>query len=306
MHETFLRILSRADANSSGINVYPYHEISEFSPGALDRFVQLGILREIAPSTGVRCDECEENCWIEPTFHDLPKGRVAYYSCNRNEQVGGFFVELDRFRQWELNFAGLANLMAKAIKPTGGIKEDVSGRIWFLGTVVRDQDATDIFLARGLIWPDAADVLRQASRLQAAKGPIIIVSAKLPSVEIFGEKPPTVRSLAELATVTARTFKVDMARLLCSDVALVATQGEHTEALTEIEIDILETLASNHSKTMIQVEISAAAGYSRSAIQDGLKRLHKLRLIAKPAGTKRKGFALTQRGSALAKASGQQ
>lgn len=297
MHETFLRILSRADANSSGINVYPYYEVAASEPGVLNRFVQLYILREIAPATGIRCDECEENCWIEPVFHTLPNGRVAYYSCNRNEQIGGFFVELDRFRQWELNFAGLANLVTKMIKATGGIEEDAAGRIWFLGTVVQDQEARDIFLARGLTWPDAADVVGQATRLQAAKGPIILVPAKLPSMEIFGEMPPTVRSLAELATVTARTFKVDIKRLLCRDADLSVPQGNlETEALTEMEIDILESLATNHGKTMIQVQISEAAGYSRSAIQGSLQRLQKLGLIAKPAGTKRKGFALTEKG----------
>ena len=73
-----------------------------------------------------------------------------------------------------------------------------------------------------------------------------------------------------------------------------------------IEMDILEALASNRGKTMIQVEISVAAGYSRSAIQDGLKRRQKLGLIATPAGTKRKGFALTERGLAVVNASGQQ
>ena len=306
MHETFLRILHRADSNSPDISVCPYHEVAEFSPGVVERLIKLDILREIAPATGVRCDECEENCWIEPTFHDLPKGRVAYYSCNRNEQVGGFFVELDRFRQWELNFAGLANLMAKAIKPTGGIKEDVTGRIWFLGTVVRDGQTRDVFLARGLAWADGGVVVGQASRLQAAKGPIILVPERLPATDLFGEKPTTVRSLAELSSVTARTFKVNSDRLFCPDADLdIAPDAMKTEALTEIEIDILEALASSHGKTMIQVEISAAAGYSRSAIQDGLKRLQKLGMIAKPAGTKRKGFALTERGLAVVKASGQ-
>ncbi len=114
MRETLLRILSRADWDSPGVNVYPYHEVAEFPPGVLDRLVKLGVLREIASATGVRCDECGENCWIEPVLHDSPKGPVAYYSCNRNEDVGGFFVEMDRFRLWECHFASLAGLVAKA------------------------------------------------------------------------------------------------------------------------------------------------------------------------------------------------
>ena len=185
MHETFLRILHRADSNSPDISVYPYHEVAEFSPGVVERLIKLDILREIAPATGVRCDECEENCWIEPTFHDLPNGRVAYYSCNRNEEVGGFFVGLDRFRLWECHFAGLAALVAKAIKATSGIKEDVTGRIWFLGTVLRVSQTRDVFLVRGLTWPDAANVIGQAKRFQAAKGPIILVPERLPAGGLF-------------------------------------------------------------------------------------------------------------------------
>ena len=200
--------------------------------------------------------------------------------------------------------------MSKAIKATGGIKEDATGRVWFLGTVMQDGEARDVFLARGLTWSDTAEVFEQAARLQASKGPIVIVPEKLPATDLFGDKPTTVRSLAEIAMVTARTFKVDIARLFCSDAALVGTQdqpaGEQTEAVSMIEMEVLKALAGKPSQAMVQVDIVAETGFSRTAVKDGLRRLRRLGLIAKPEGTKRKGFALTEKGLVLVKASGQE
>lgn len=307
MRKTFVKLLRRADWDWPGACVYADWQIEEFARGALDRLIKLGIIKEGPPGRRVRCDKCAEGCRIEPVIRDLPAGPIGYYVCKQNEEVGGFVVEKARFRRWEFQFQGLATLVAKTIKVTGGIKEDVADRIAFLGTVIQHGKGRDVFLARGLTWSDTAEVLKRATRLQAAKGPIIIVPERLPAKELFRGTATMVRSLAEIATVTARTFKVDTARLLCSDVALVVTQGEptaeQTEAVSVIEMDILEALASNSGKTMIQVEISTAAGYSRSAIQDGLKRLRRLGLIAKPSGTKRKGFALTEKGLVLVNAS---
>lgn len=79
-------------------------ETADWPEGKLAEFVSEGILSEIQPSTSVVCDQCEENCPIEPERRTIPKtGKaVGVFVCTRPD-MGRIEVDLNRLRQWQVN-----------------------------------------------------------------------------------------------------------------------------------------------------------------------------------------------------------
>ena len=79
-------------------------EVADWPEGKLAEFVSEGILSEIQPSTSVVCDQCEENCPIEPERRTIPiTGKaVGVFVCTRPD-MGRIEVDLNRLRQWRIN-----------------------------------------------------------------------------------------------------------------------------------------------------------------------------------------------------------
>lgn len=80
-------------------------ETADWPEGRLDELVSEGILSEIQPASGLVCDKCEENCYIEPDIRTIPKtGKaVGVFVCTRNPDIGRIEVDLNRLRQWQIN-----------------------------------------------------------------------------------------------------------------------------------------------------------------------------------------------------------
>jgi len=81
-------------------------ETADWPEGKLDELVSEGILNEIQHASGVVCDQCEENCFIEPadirTNPDTGK-TIGVFVCPRNPDIGRMEINLDRLRQWRIN-----------------------------------------------------------------------------------------------------------------------------------------------------------------------------------------------------------
>lgn len=95
-------------------------EVADWQEDKIAELVSEGILSEIQPSTSVVCDQCEENCYIEPDVRTIPNtGKaVGVYVCTR---IGRMEIDLDRLRQWRidkdrLRALGLLNKEAKRKK----------------------------------------------------------------------------------------------------------------------------------------------------------------------------------------------
>ena len=69
-------------------------------------------------------------------------------------------------------------------------------------------------------------------------------------------------------------------------------------ALAKAEKDVLQAVAECPRETMLVIEISGAAGYSRNTSQKCLARLLKMGMVHRPCGP-RKGYAVTERGLAF-------
>jgi len=87
-------------------------EAADWPTGKLDQLVEAGVLAEIQHSKGVVCNECEENCFIEPNIRTNPNTGEAtgIFVCTRNPDIGRIEVDLDRLRQWQINSEKLASL----------------------------------------------------------------------------------------------------------------------------------------------------------------------------------------------------
>lgn len=79
-------------------------ETADWPQGKLGELLAQGILSEIEPSRGVVCDQCEENCTIEPEIRTIPKtGKaVGVFVCTRPD-IGRIEVDLNRLRQWRID-----------------------------------------------------------------------------------------------------------------------------------------------------------------------------------------------------------
>lgn len=80
-------------------------EMRDWPDGKLNELVVAGILTEIEPANGIVCDECEENCYIEPDIRAIPDTgtTIGVFVCPQNPDIGRFEVDLSRLRQWRIN-----------------------------------------------------------------------------------------------------------------------------------------------------------------------------------------------------------
>lgn len=200
MNEMLDLILKRADFLDG--STFSADEVSQWPTGGLARLLAAKVICEIDEADGVVCDQCEEACWIKPEPREDPRTgkRVGRCFCRTNEDVGPFTVDLERLRQWQVHMRGLAEAVAKALSATGGVQEILAGRLYWLGRVLLDGKSREVFLGRGLAWPDSPGLLGQAKRLRAAKAAIVLVPSTVPPEETWNGRVPTVRALTEVAT----------------------------------------------------------------------------------------------------------
>ena len=80
-------------------------ETKDWPEGKLDELIKTGVLTEIQHSKGVVCDECEENCFIEPDIRTNPDtgNATGVFICTRNPDIGRIEVDLNRLRQWKIS-----------------------------------------------------------------------------------------------------------------------------------------------------------------------------------------------------------
>ena len=74
-------------------------ETKDWPEGKLNELVSKGILEEIEHASGVVCNQCEENCFIEPDIRTDPNtGKpTGIYVCTRNPDISRFTVDLEKF-----------------------------------------------------------------------------------------------------------------------------------------------------------------------------------------------------------------
>jgi len=287
-------------------SAYPFDEVKRWPSGALERLLAAGIIRKTNPAREVTCGNCADGCLIMPDIVEDPRtGQMVCTGwCHDPEDGGLVTFSVDRLRLWEPHFEGLASHVARELGTTGGVSTVVAGRVCLMGALVSDGGCRDLFLARGLTWPDAGGVIAQADRLRASASPVILVPDQMPPLDFWQTLRPAVASLMEALVETDGPPRLDPGMLLgrIGQVAPVRHEGEpqaETPVLTRTERDVLEALGASPHESMLLVELAAAAGYGRHATRTALQRLRALGLVAKPRGKRRKGDAIAPAGRDL-------
>src|SRR5262249_13853342 len=135
----------------------------------------------------ISCDSCDVDHVEEIIYPDVPAGAElrAYIPC---PSVGRVFIPSERLLCWSVDHAALARWVAEHLEVAGDVQESVRERLWLLGKLTVAGQSRDIFLGRGVAWPDAATVL-EAPRLQHAVLPIVFTLGRLPPVPEGGAPP---------------------------------------------------------------------------------------------------------------------
>ncbi len=107
-------------------------------------------------------------------------------------------MPLERLRRWEIDFPRLAAATASALQPVGELETITPSRLWLLGRIAVGGEAHELFLARGLCWPDAADVIGRAPRLLQSPRRIVLAPGRVPGPGLWQGEAPRVLPLSAL------------------------------------------------------------------------------------------------------------
>lgn len=174
------------------------HEVQRWPCGLIDRLVSIGILREAAASNCVFYDYCDEGgCWITPEWREYPKvGLRGVYVC-KADGCGRIEVEPDLRRRWEFDLTSTGAWLARELSLDCSVQAVLPDRICLVGTMATANGPLDVFLARGMSWPDGGSIIQRADRLASAHAAVVMVVEGIPPSTIWPANKPIVLSLAE-------------------------------------------------------------------------------------------------------------
>lgn len=144
----------------------------------------------------VECDACGDRHVEEIEILIEPAGSQprAYIAC---PEVGRVSVELGRLQQWSVNLDALAETIAAALDLRDRLISITTGRVWLLGARKFDEQMRDVFLVRGVTWPDSRHVLGSATRLANSPCPLILCLNRFPGDPEWQDRNRVVFSLSE-------------------------------------------------------------------------------------------------------------
>jgi hypothetical protein len=153
-------------------------------------------IRQSESLHAVECDACGEGHVEEVELLVEPAGSRprAYITC---PEAGRAAVDMQRLQQWSVDLDAVARGVAAALALRDRIFSIAPGRVWLLGTMHIDQHTRDIFLVRGIAWPDSRQILDSTSRLANSPCPLILCLNRFPNDAEWQDRNRVVFSLAE-------------------------------------------------------------------------------------------------------------
>ena len=144
----------------------------------------------------IDCDACGDSHVEEVEILTEPPGTKprAYISC---PEAGRVFVEWERLQQWSVDLEALARTVAAALDLRDRIVSITPSRVWLLGTRKFVERMQDVFLVRGINWPDNRQILESATRLANSPCPLIFCLNRVPNDPEWQDKNRIVLSLSE-------------------------------------------------------------------------------------------------------------
>jgi len=161
-----LDIIWRAADNPSP--VFAAEDLDGMPPEIRTRLTELSILRPSVTATHVVCNACFDHHVEKVTSIKYPDRTTRFFiSCPENGRVE---VPRDRLFQWTVDFAPILKTLASALSPRGTPAEVVPGRTWNLGRAALAGKSKPVWVARGLAWPDAGQIVNS---LPKGRSPVL-------------------------------------------------------------------------------------------------------------------------------------
>ncbi|MBK9119779.1 MAG: RHS repeat-associated core domain-containing protein [Phycisphaerales bacterium] len=194
-------------------------EVLRWPPATVAELTRLRFLREAASADHAVCPNCPDRHVEEVLCRAGPDGVTRYYiPCLENLRVE---IAADDLRRWMIDVDAIARGLANAVAPGGRCTQRVASRLWRLGAVPWQGVHREVLLARGLGWPDRADIIR---RIGGNGRAIVFVAGPAPPAHIWPELPPTVVSLSSVVQLQAGDITITFA-----DVCTLVQDNERGE-----------------------------------------------------------------------------
>ncbi|MCI0364962.1 MAG: hypothetical protein L0219_13875 [Phycisphaerales bacterium] len=217
MLEPLRTVLHRAEVSEECC--FSRDDVCSWTTDEFDGLLASGVLVDAGRASEIDYSGCEQSCRIEGEFVAHPESgeTVCLHLC----RYGCGLVQLPaaEFDRWRFSLDRLGSLVAKLIGASGEVIEDVRDRVVSLGILGDAARTVEVFLARGLQWPDAATMLQGANRLKTAQNPFVLTLTTPALQNVWPKMNPASAVLLEhLAPASARhVLALDMAPLLSLD-----------------------------------------------------------------------------------------
>lgn len=232
------------------------------------------ILHRIQDAGAVDCDSCGEPHFAE-VVRDPKHLEAPYYLC---PTVGRVRLKPDDLQRWGIAFDRLAAFLSDSLTLSGRMAEVVVGRVWLLGRLDSTADVTEVFLFRGIWWPDAAGVLNACLRLRQCSRAIVLLVRRFPPEDVWENRQAVLLALSELTDLDQSGFQVLRDRI----VAAVPTSGPKVPAALKVarsigsEAAVQALLALKGKKGWTMEELAREIGTTARTLQ-GFKKRHSVR-----------------------------
>jgi len=176
--------------------VFTGDEVKRLPAATRTLFESHSLIRQSENLRVVECDACGDGHVEEVEIFAEPGGSRprAYISC---PDAGRVSVDMERLQQWAVNFDALAGIVAGALDLRDRLISITPKRVWLLGARKFDEQMRDVFLVRGITWPDSRHVLGSAARLANSPCPLILCLNRFPDDPEWQDSNRVVLSLSE-------------------------------------------------------------------------------------------------------------
>jgi hypothetical protein len=131
-------VLERLGCSDPAIGAFfPWDEVRDWPPGALDGLVASGLLQPAQPMSVIECDGCEENCMMPVTVYPAQEGKPgkAFITCDKRDDIGRVQVDFRRMEQWQATGGRIAAALSGLLDISQPTIQAADGGQWRIGTL---------------------------------------------------------------------------------------------------------------------------------------------------------------------------
>ena len=176
--------------------VFTGDEVRRF-PATVRRLLESRrLIRQAENLRVIECDACGEGHLEEVEILTEPAGSRprAYIMC---PEAGRVSVDPQRLQQWSVDLDAVGRTVVASLDLCDRIVSITPGRVWLLGARKFNERTRDVFLVRGITWPDTRQILESAARLASSPCPVILCLNRFPDNPEWQNRERVVFSLAE-------------------------------------------------------------------------------------------------------------